>query len=311
LPAHLQIYATEPTGVVFDIMRFCIHDGPGIRTIVFLKGCPLNCWWCHNPEGISPRPEMFVRPGRCIGCGRCMQVCSVGLDRSRCTFCGECVRACHTGAREIVGQTMTVAQVMEQIEKDIIFYDESGGGVTFSGGEPLMQPEFLEAVLKACKTMEIHTAVETSGYAKPETIKRIAQYVDLFLYDIKSMDDEKHKEATGVSNKLILSNIRDLSEWHPNVEIRFPVIPGVNDDIENVKALADLASSLKVKGVHLLRYHNAGTEKYGSLDKTYFLTDLQPPTDEKMAEIRSVFEDANVKVLNGGNEYYEQKSGAA
>ncbi len=299
-PQDQQGRNPEPVGRVFDIMRFCIHDGPGIRTTVFLKGCPLRCWWCHNPEGISPEPEIFVRPDRCINCGRCTQTCKIGIDSTSCTFCGECVKVCHTGARKICGQNMTVAQVVGQIEKDVIFYDESGGGVTFSGGEPFMQPGFLEAVLKRCKKLEIKTAVETCGYTRPELLKQIGQYIDLFLYDIKAMNDEKHKEATGVSNALILSNIRELCSWHPNVEIRFPVIPGVNDDKENVMALAKLASSIKVSGVHLLRYHNAGSEKYRSLDKTYILADLEPPTDEKMAEIRQIIESAGVKLLNGG-----------
>lgn len=290
----------EPTGVVFDIMRFCIHDGPGIRTTVFFKGCPLRCWWCHNPEGISLKPEMFVRPERCISCGRCGSVCKIGQDRDECTFCGDCVKECHTGAREIVGQTMTVAQVIEQVEKDVIFYDESGGGVTFSGGEPFLQPDFLEAILKRCRELEIRTAVETSGYVRPEIMKRIAPLVDLFLYDVKQMDDEAHREATGVSNGLILSNLAELCAGHSKVEIRFPVIPGVNDNEDNVAAIAELASSLEVTGVHLLRYHNAGSEKYRSLDRTYTLTDLEPPSDEKMAGIRSAFESAGVKVLNGG-----------
>lgn len=290
----------EPTGRVFDIMRFCIHDGPGIRTTVFMKGCPLRCWWCHNPEGISPDPEVFVRPERCIGCGHCGQACSVRQDQSRCTLCGECIKACHTGAREIVGETMTVAQVMDQVKKDVIFYDESGGGVTFSGGEPLMQPGFLEALLKQCKDLEIHTAVETSGYAGPAIIKQIAQYTDLFLYDIKHMDDARHREATGVSNVPILANLKELAAWHRNIEIRFPVIPGVNDDVHNVRALAELAAATQVKGVHLLKYHNAGSEKYRSLNKTYSMTDLEPPTDGKMAEIRSIIAEAGVKLLNGG-----------
>lgn len=290
----------EPTGVVFDIMRFCIHDGPGIRTTVFFKGCPMRCWWCHNPEGLSPKPEMFVRRERCISCGRCGSVCQIGKDRAECAFCGDCVKECHTGAREIVGQTMTVARVMEQIEKDIIFYDESGGGVTFSGGEPLMQPDFLEALLKRCRELEINTAVETSGYTRPEILRRIAQFVDLFLFDIKHMDEEVHREATGVSNGLILSNLAELCARHPRVEIRFPVIPGVNDDLQDVTSLANLALSLNITGVRLLRYHNAGSEKYRSLDRTYTLTNLEPPSDAKMAEIRSIIERAGVKVLNGG-----------
>ena len=195
---------------------------------------------------------------------------------------------------------MTVARVMEQVEKDIIFYDESGGGVTFSGGEPLMQPDFLEALLKRCRELEINTAVETSGYTRPEILRRIAQFVDLFLFDVKHMDDKVHAEATGVSNGLILSNLAELCGRHSRVEIRFPVIPGVNDDEGNVAALAKMAASLDITGVHLLRYHNAGSEKYGSLDRTYTLANLVAPSDAKMAEIRSSFEKAGVKVLNGG-----------
>lgn len=285
------------TGTVFDIMRFCIHDGPGIRTTVFLKGCPLKCWWCHNPEGQSAKPEIFARVDRCIGCGACVEACKVdAVGKSHCIRCGDCVKVCHTGARELVGQVMTVEQVMEQIEKDIIFYDESGGGVTFSGGDPLMQPDFLVALLKQCKALEIRTAVETSGCAKPEVLKRVAEYVDLFLYDVKAMSDKVHKDSTGVSNELVLDNLRELSAYHKNIEIRFPVIPGVNDDNENAAALAELASSLKVKGVHLLRYHSAGSEKYRNLNKTYIMEDIEPPTDAKMAEISSIIERAGVKL---------------
>jgi pyruvate formate lyase activating enzyme len=206
------------TGIVFDIKKFSIHDGPGIRTTIFFKGCPLRCWWCHNPEGLTPEPELMIRANRCIRCDACLDVCPHGAisrdgdkvftDVAKCLRCGTCVAACYAEARQIVGQEMAAAQVMAEIERDVPFYDESGGGATFSGGEPLLQPDFLCELLSACRARGIHTAVDTCGFAPWEVLDSVRKYVDLFLYDLKLMDEARHRAFTGVSNALILSNLR-------------------------------------------------------------------------------------------------------
>ena len=241
-------------GQVFDIQKFSLHDGPGIRTTVFFKGCPLNCWWCHNPESQALGLEMMYQARRCIRCGACEAACSYGAisrngdfvstDREKCTLCGACVESCYAEAREIVGKEMTVAQVMTEIERDVTFYDESGGGVTFSGGEPLLQRDFLCSLLMACKDRDIHTTLDTCGFVAWETLDRARRFVDLFLYDIKLMDDAKHREFTGVPNDQILNNLRMLSEQGHNVVLRLPIIPGVNDDEKNVRQTGEFATTL-------------------------------------------------------------------
>ena len=222
------------TGKVFDIKKFSIHDGPGIRTTVFFKGCPLSCRWCHNPESQALEPEMMLWANRCIRCEACLPVCKQGAisrdgdfaptDGEKCVLCGACVEACHAGAREIVGREMTVAQVMAEIERDVAFYDESNGGVTFSGGEPLWQAGFLLALLQACQEKEIHTALDTCGFAPWEMLDAIREHVDLFMYDLKLMDDAKHRDFTGVSNELILKNLQALSQRGHDIVLRVPIV---------------------------------------------------------------------------------------
>lgn len=269
-------------------MKYSIHDGPGIRTAVFLKGCPLNCWWCHNPESQSPIQEIMHRPEYCISCGDCAKYSPTA-------------NVCCAGARELIGKKMTVNEVMLEIEKDIIFYDESGGGVTFSGGEPLSQPEFLKAMLAVCKAKEIHTVVETTGFAKYAILQEIAALSDMFLYDVKIMDDKKHKNYTGVSNKLILENIIKLTSVHDNIIVRIPIIPGVNDDEENIDATGKFLLGLpKIEKVHLLPYHNAGAIKYPRLGKDYKLVDVNVPDNEVMEIIASKFQKFNLKTQIGG-----------
>jgi pyruvate formate lyase activating enzyme len=299
------------TGLVFDIKKFSIHDGPGIRTTVFFKGCPLSCWWCHNPEGQSPQPELVLRESRCIGCGACLEVCDQGAiswdgdvvstDREKCVLSGACVEVCYAEAREMVGQEMTVAEVMAEIGRDIAFYDQSGGGVTFSGGEPLLQRDFLLALLRACKEEEIHTAVDTCGFATWETLDSIRKHVDLFLYDLKLMDDAKHRKFTGVSNELILKNLQRLSAQGHDIFLRVPIIPGINDDAENIRQIGTFAAALPhLKRVDILPYHRAAAEKYHRLNKIYGLPETRPPSDEKMAEITQILRGFGLQVKTGG-----------
>lgn len=240
-------------GEIFNIMKYSIHDGPGIRTTIFFKGCPLNCQWCHNPEGQGFGQELMYRPERCVGCWQCLEICpsgatilvegKLGYLRDKCLTCGECCTVCHAEARELVAKKMSVSEVMAEIEKDVIFYDESGGGVTFSGGEAMMQPEFLLELLKNCRKKEIHTAVETCGLVSLGSLQMISNYVDIFLYDVKLMDSGKHQDVTGVPNELILSNLRWLSEHYPKIIVRVAIIPGINDDEENIhQSKVDLPS---------------------------------------------------------------------
>ncbi|MCL4394349.1 MAG: glycyl-radical enzyme activating protein [Chloroflexi bacterium] len=299
------------SGIVFDIQRFSIHDGPGIRTTVFLKGCPLSCWWCHNPESQSTRPELMFREHRCIRCGSCLTTCpedaiskdgdAVLTDLTKCTVCGDCVQVCQTEAREIVGREMTVEQVMQEIEKDVAFYDESRGGVTFSGGEPLMQAPFLVALLRACREREIRSAVDTSGLASWKTLERVADLADLFLYDLKLIDETRHRNFTGVSNELILSNLRALARNGRSVAVRMPLIPGINDDEHNLEQLARFVLSLDhPPQVSLLPYHKAGADKYARLHKPYALGDTEPPTEERATELADRLQGYGLTVRIGG-----------
>ena len=299
------------TGIVFDIKKFSIHDGPGIRTTVFFKGCPLSCWWCHNPESQAPGPELVFWESRCIGCEACLEACDQGAiswdgdvistDGEKCTLCGDCVEVCYAEAREVVGQEMTVAQVMAEIERDIAFYDESGGGVTFSGGEPLLQRDVLLALLQACKEKEIHTAVDTCGFATWETLDGVREHVDLFLYDLKLMDDAKHRKFTGVSNELILRNLQMLSTRGHNIALRVPIIPGINDDDESVRQLGTFAAALPhLNRLGILPYHHAGAEKCNRLHKVYGLLETRPPSDERMAEIGQIMRGLGLQIKIGG-----------
>lgn len=288
--------------VVFDIMRFSIRDGPGIRTTVFFKGCPLDCWWCHNPESRSSGLELMVRDARCIRCGACREACPTGAASGEgvCTLCGACVAACPTGAREIVGRAMTVGEILAEVRKDRVFFEESGGGVTFSGGEPLADPAFLAAALGACRAEGLHTAVDTCGHAPTPVVRDIGARADLLLYDIKLMDGARHIEYTGVSNDLILRNLAALAEVSRNIIIRFPVIPGVNDDDDNVMQTGRFLSDLGLGEVHLLPYHGAASEKYRQLGKPYRLASSRRPSPERLAAVSRALESFGLRVQVGG-----------
>ena len=284
------------SGIIFDIKKYSIHDGPGIRTTVFLKGCPLSCWWCHNPESQRISREKLYAVNRCIGCKACLDVCpenavremETGLftDPEKCLQCGSCTDICVAEACEMAGRELTVNQVMAEIEKDTAFYDESFGGVTFSGGEPLAQPDFLFALLNACRNRQIHTALDTSGFSAWSVLDRIRHYVDVFLFDLKLMDDEKHQNFTGVSNRTILDNLLALSSDGHRIRIRFPVIPGITDDEDNVSAIGVFAAGLpSMPPIDLLPYHRLAAAKYERLGKAYRLQDIRPSAADSMARL--------------------------
>jgi pyruvate formate lyase activating enzyme len=268
------------TGKIFAIKRFSLHDGPHLRTTVFFKGCSLDCRWCHNPEGISRRLQTVSSVDRCIGCGECISHCpqqalsigAHGVERSIdiCDSCGECVQRCPALVHEQTGWQVTVDEVMKEIEKDIPFYDQSGGGVTFSGGEPFDQPKFLMALLTSCRDLSIHRTIDTSAHASRINLLAAAEHADLILCDIKHMDSEQHKKFTGVGNERILENIRLLAESGCELRIRLPLIPGVNDSRSNIAATIEFIKRLEtVSSVDVLPYHQAARPKYKKLGTVY------------------------------------------
>jgi pyruvate formate lyase activating enzyme len=306
------VIACPPTGLVFDVQRFSLHDGPGIRTTVFLKGCPLACRWCHNPEGATGAPEILVTPNRCIECGACVEACPRGLPsgvaggwaapRSLCEACGRCAEECPTGARRLVGQEMTVARLVEEVTRDRAFYDQSGGGVTFSGGEPLRQPEFVLACLEALSALGVHTAIDTCGHVERADLLQAAELADLFLYDLKHLDPVAHAEWTGVSNERILANIEALALAHGDIWVRLAVIPGVNDDTANLRRTASFAASLRaVRRVSLLPYHELGADKRERFGMPGGGEPFRSasPSPARMLEIAAIFEEAGLPTAIG------------
>lgn len=299
-------------GIVFDIKRYAIHDGPGIRTTVFFKGCGLRCQWCQNPEGQDMHPELMIREKRCAArCHACVEACprnaiskngsSLRLDREACDLCGKCAEACVYEAVEVVGREMTVKEVADIIERDRIFFEESGGGVTFSGGEPLVQIDFLDDLLDEVKKQNIHVALDTCGCVPFRSLERISDRVDLFLYDVKMMDEKKHRRYTGTSNDLALDNLRRLSESGKAVIIRVPLLSGINDDEQGVQMLADFLRLLPgVREISLLPYHRGGREKFRRLRKGKSQKSFQAPSEEKMQTLKKILRDAGFRVKRGG-----------
>jgi len=299
-------------GRIFDVRRYSIHDGPGIRTTVFFKGCPLACLWCHNPEGIDPAPELMHWPSRCSRCYSCIAACplaavskngsgAVFIDKKRCDLCGQCAEACLYDAMQVVGREMTVDDLATEIEKDRVFYEQSGGGATFSGGDPLAQPAFLEELLETLRSRGIRTAVDISGFAPAPVLDRISARTDLVLYDLKVMDEATHRELTGVSNAPILENLKRLAANGSEVWIRIPLMAGVNDDDKNINGtIAFLKSLKKIRNVGLLPYHSGGNEKARRLGKESCFKTYQAPAGERLAAIEAAFRAAGFDVTRGG-----------
>jgi len=285
-------------GSILKIQRYSIHDGPGIRTAVFLKGCPLNCWWCHNPEAQESDVRIIYQKNKCMICGKCVSLChesaitvsneTHSIDSSRCSYCFRCISGCPTNALEAIGKVITVTDVIREIERDNIFY-ESSGGVTFTGGEPFYQFDFLYELLHICKQNGIHTVVETSGLTDWKNLLKSSSCVDMFYYDIKLMDENKHKKYTGYSNEIILDNLLNLSRIHDDICIRVPIIPGINDDDENIKKTCDFLLKTNIRKVEILPYHTIGVYKYDLISRKYKLDAIDAPRSEKLEKVKECF----------------------
>lgn len=271
--------------MIFDVQRYSLHDGPGIRTMIFFKGCPLQCLWCCNPESQNSYAETEYRDDLCRECGRCEAACvnnainmkdnKQRIDKKKCKNCGKCSEACPYGAIRLIGRIFDVEEIMDQIKADLKYFKKSGGGITLSGGEPLIWTEFCEQVLQKSYDLNINTAIETTGYVPTENLERIREYTDVFLYDIKSIDNERHKRLTGVSNELILKNIRYLRKKHSNVIMRVPLIPEYNFVGDELEAMCDLAKETGITEINIMPYHNLGEVKYERLFREYKLKELK------------------------------------
>jgi pyruvate formate lyase activating enzyme len=299
-------------GLIFNIQRYSIHDGPGIRTLVFMKGCPLRCLWCDNPEGQLMHPEILFSKARCIKCWKCVDACPVNaiakqrdtikIDRKTCNNCRKCAEICYAEAIRIAGKWVTVEEVLNEIKKDTVFYEVSHGGITVGGGEPTMQTEFVTQLLKACKEHGINTAIETCGYTKWKNLQKMLKYLDLIFYDIKHMDSEKHQILTGKPNELILENLKKLSRETVPIIIRIPLVPGYNDQEENIKSTANFVRKLgdNIVRVEILPYHRLGIAKYKQLGREYQLNDVKPLSKEQLQDVANIIEAYDLEVQIGG-----------
>lgn len=300
----------SPSATIFAIKRYALHDGPNIRTTVFFKGCPLACHWCHNPEGMDFKVKILSLPEKCVDCRECLENCpeqvlqstpeGIRRDEDRCTLCRTCIDTCPALAHEPTGRLIGVGELIAEIKKDLPFFDQSGGGITCSGGEPLCQPEFLFALLTACGALGIHRAVDTCGFVPTETLLRIATVTDLFLFDVKLMDSKRHEHYTGVGNDLILRNLTALAATGKPIRIRIPLIEGVNTDDENIHATGTLAEGLRVEGIDILPYHPSATAKYRKLNKTYQGKLFTAPAGETLSRIVEILQQYSDDIRIGG-----------
>ncbi len=294
----------ERKATIFNIQKYNMYDGPGVRTLVFFKGCPLRCKWCANPEGLEKKFQVMFKSNSCTNCGACVSVCPVGIhsiskDNQKhevsqnidCLGCGKCVEACNAKALTVVGEVKTISELLEIILEDKTFYDVSGGGVTLGGGEVTMQTEAATSLLQACKQEGINTAIETCGYTKLENILKIAEFTDLFLFDIKQINSDKHFELTGVRNELILSNLKELLHRRYNVKVRMPMLKGINDSEEEIRQVIEFLMPYRdcknFKGIDLLPYHKLGVNKYNQLGMEYPIKGDPSLSDEDLDRIES------------------------
>ena len=289
-----------PAGLVFNVQRFSLHDGPGLRTTVFMKGCPLHCAWCHNPESQSPHAEFVRLPQRCMRCERCSEeelASPVVEGRGPAD-----VEACPTGALQAVGETLDAPALVARVLRDRIFFDESGGGVTFSGGEPLLQAAFVTAALARLQAEGVHTALDTCGFGRREDLLAAAAHADLVLYDLKLMDDDRHRAATGASNDVILRNLEALARVHRDIWIRIPIVPGVNDDEANLAATAAFVRLLAgVRRVDLLPYHPSGAAKFARVGLDYTLHGTPTPDAARLDALAGLFRAQGLTTTLGGH----------
>lgn len=292
--------------LIFEIERSSTVDGPGIRTVVFFKACPLRCLWCQNPESQRPFPEIRWNSEKCIGCKKCIEACpqsAISLvnnklvtDRDLCINCGACAKVCFAQARELSGKYMTVEEVFNLIKRDIVFYLNTGGGITVSGGEATIQAAFLIDLFKKCKEANIHTALDTCGYTEWDVLKNILHYTDLVLYDLKQMDPDKHYTYTGVPLDNILKNLKKIDEMGISTWIRTPVVPGYTDNEENIAKISSFIIDLKhLKRFELLPYHSYGRQKYPMLDRIYRLKEVEPPSLERMNKLKEIAKSKGIK----------------
>lgn len=300
------------SGLIFDIKKFAIKDGPGIRLTVFFKGCNLSCQWCHNPESISPKVQKMYNASKCIGAVKCIENCpnnaleltkeGIVTNYDFCQLCGKCAEVCPTKAFEILGESIPIAELMKKIDNEAIFFDQSNGGVTFSGGEPLMHAKYLIEALEECGKRMYHRAVDTSAYAKKETLLEVAKHTELFLVDLKVMDPEKHNTFTGVRNEQILDNITALAKTNSEIIFRMPLIKGVNTDKKNIEETAKFITSLQGNRnqINLLPYHNIAENKHKKLGNPKNFIAFGAPSDKEIQKIVAIFDSYQINVSIGG-----------